>query len=89
MPSIEGRLQRVEDRSVADHEVIHGGPNLPWEQSIRGKLHALMNERHARKMEQRAGLARFSRTEAICLLAFGLIQTGLATAALIVAIQHG
>lgn len=89
MPSIDARLQRLEDRSVADHEVIHGGPHVPWEQSLRGKLHLLMTERAGARMERNERGRRFSRTEAICLLAFALMQTSIALAGLIVAVTHG
>jgi hypothetical protein len=83
------RMQRVEDRSVADHEVIHGGPHVPWEQSLRGKLHTLMQERDAREQLRRAGLQRFSRTEALVLLLFGLINTTAAVVTVVVVVTHG
>jgi hypothetical protein len=89
VPSIDTRLQRVEDRSVSDHEVIHGGPHVPWDQSVRGKLHTLMSERAAREQLRRAGLQRFSRTEALVLLGFGLIQTSIMVATFFVALHHG
>jgi len=89
MDRLEARLQRVEDRSVADHELLNGGPNVPWEQSIRGKLHVLTTERNAREQLRRAGLQRFSRGEAIALLLFGLIQTGLMLATFLRVAGHG
>jgi hypothetical protein len=82
-------LQRVEDRSTANTEAINGGPNVPWEQSIRGRLHLLITERNARVMRERDGLRRFSRGEALALLAFGLIQTGLMLATFLRVAGHG
>lgn len=74
---------------MADHEIIHGGPNVPWAQSIRGKLHLLMTERAAREQQRRAGLARFSRGEAIALLIFGTVQTALMVATFLRVAGHG
>jgi hypothetical protein len=74
---------------MADHETIHGGPNVPWESSIRGKLHTLMTERAAREQRRRDGLARFSRGEALALILFALIQTTVAVGTFLVVLQHG
>lgn len=46
--SVDERLARVEER-IAEiqkdigeiHEFLDGGPGLPWERSIRGRLHKL------------------------------------------------
>lgn len=74
---------------MADHEMIHGGPHVPWEQSIRGKLHLLMGERAARRHERREHSRRFSRGETLCLLAFGLVQTMLMCGTFYLALTHG
>lgn len=74
---------------MADHELIHGGPNVPWPQSIRGKLHELTQERAARDQLRRAGLQRFSRTEALVLLGFGLVNTALICATFVWTVLHG
>ena len=74
---------------MADHEIIHGGPNVPWDQSMRGKLHVLMTERSSREQIRRAGLQRFSRGEALALLLFGLIQTALMVATFLQVAGHG
>jgi hypothetical protein len=89
MQSLESRLQRVEDRSVSDHELIHGGPHVPWKRSLRGQLHTLMGERAAREQLRRAGLQRFSRTEALVLLAFGLVNTTAAVITVVAVLAHG
>ena len=79
----------MEDRSVANYEAINGGPSTPWEQSVRGRLHLLMTERNARRLQQRDGLRRFSRGEAVALLIFGLVQTGLMLATFLRVAGHG
>jgi hypothetical protein len=48
-----------------------------------------MTERAGARMERNERGRRFSRTEAICLLAFALMQTSIALAGLIVAVTHG
>jgi hypothetical protein len=48
-----------------------------------------MSERAAREQLRRAGLQRFSRTEALVLLGFGLIQTSIMVATFFVALHHG
>lgn len=41
MPTVDVRLDRLE-RDVAELlELIHGGPSVAWERSIRGRLHAM------------------------------------------------
>lgn len=74
---------------MADHDLLHGGKRVPWEQSVRGKLHILMAERAAREQLRRAGLQRFSRGEALALLFFGLLQTGLMVATFLRVAGHG
>lgn len=74
---------------MADHEVLHGGPSVPWKQSIRGKLHTLMTERAARNHAAAVGRERFSRGEKLAALAFGLVQTGLMLATFLAASGHG
>jgi hypothetical protein len=48
-----------------------------------------MTERAARRHTAKVERARFTRGEAICLLAFALIQTSIALATFIVAVRHG
>jgi len=83
MATLGERVQRVEDGWRADHETIHGGPNVKWEQSIRGRLHRLDEERSAREHLRQAGLARFSKGEIIVGLMIALAQLAISFATLV------
>lgn len=75
--------------ALSSHEAINGGPHLPFKRSIRGRMHLLMTERAAHRQLAKVDRRRFSRTEAILILGFGLIQTTVAVLTLLVVLRHG
>jgi hypothetical protein len=52
-------------------------------------MHLLMTERAAHRQLAKVDRRRFSRTEAILILGFGLIQTTVAVLTLLVVLRHG
>ncbi len=76
MATLDQRISRLEDGYQHIVEQLEGaGSDATYQRSIRGRMHVLWDERTAREQMRRAGLARFSRGEALALVFFGLLQT--------------
>lgn len=86
-PDLDARLARIELRVEEMYELLNGGPSVGWDRSIRGRLHTLMSELSARKMQRDATVARWTRGEKLGagLIAFTTVATNLAT---LIAMAH-
>lgn len=57
MDSIEARVAVLELRVAELLELVHSGPSVPWEKSIRGRLH------HAEQLDQASANLRIAARE--------------------------
>jgi hypothetical protein len=54
MPTTDERIILLEERLARLDEAINGGDSVPWERSVRGRLHTVSDQVNAARIAQQA-----------------------------------
>jgi hypothetical protein len=82
-PTVDNRLQRLEDKVADLEDMISGNGKTSWDRSVRGRVHYLLGQEAARQQLLTAGSRKFTRHEKLAGLGIAVFALGIQVTSLV------